>query len=124
LNSVSRFEKTIGYLLITGVVISLILEILGISAYYGTYGHLDISERRAVFLHGQNFFNFVFGLFEGEYAQNKAILLMTLGITLLIFTPYLRVIISVVNFARKKDVKYLFITLFVFVILTISLAVH
>ncbi len=124
MNSESSFEKTIGYLLITGVVFSLILEVLGIAAYYNAYGHLDISERKAVFLHGQNFFSFVVGLFEGEYAQSRAILLMTLGITLLIFTPYLRVIISIVNFARKKDVKYLFITLFVFVILTISLAVH
>lgn len=124
MNSESSFEKAISYLLITGVVISIFLEIIGISTYYGSYGHLDISEKRAVFLHGQNFFNFMIGLFEGEYAQKKAILLMTLGITILILTPYIRVILSIVYFARMKDVKYLFITLFVLVVLTISLAVH
>ncbi len=124
MNSESSFEKTIGYLLIAGVAISTLLEIIGISAYYGSYGHLDISEERAVFLHGQNFFNFMIELFEGGYAQEKAFLFMTLGIAILILTPYVRVILSIVYFVGKRDVKYSLITLFVFVILTISLAVH
>ena len=50
--------------------------------------------------------------------------LMTLGITVLILTPYVRTVMSAFYFASMKDVKYLLITLFVLVILTVSLITH
>ena len=49
---------------------------------------------------------------------------MTLGIALLILTPYARVILSVLYFIGRKDLKYILITLFVFILLTISLLFH
>ncbi len=124
MNSEASFEKTIGFLLITGVLASLFLESFGMTAYYTAYGHFHIQEEKTVFLRGQNLFSLIFQLFEGRYTQGRAMLLMTLGILLLILTPYIRVILSVFYFARKKDFKYLFITLFVLIILTVSLALH
>jgi uncharacterized membrane protein len=120
----SKFERAISYLLIIGVILSLILEIIGIIVFYHVYGNLEVSESGRMFIRGKNFFNFIYRLFEGEHAQNKAILIMVLGISVLILTPYLRVIMSVFHFIRERNFKYVGITLFVLIILTISLIIH
>lgn len=119
-----RFETAVGYLLITGVVASLLIEIIGIIAFYVSYGNLEVSESKRMFIHGQNLFNFLYELIRGEYTQQKAVLLMTLGITILILTPYVRVIFSVLYFIWKKDIQYVWITIFVLIVLTLSLAAH
>jgi uncharacterized membrane protein len=49
---------------------------------------------------------------------------MTLGIAILMLTPYVRVILSVIHFSREKNVKYVLITFFVLALLTISLAIR
>jgi uncharacterized membrane protein len=49
---------------------------------------------------------------------------MTLGIAVLILTPYSRVLLSVLYFFWERDFKFCLITLFVLVILTLSLAAH
>jgi uncharacterized membrane protein len=120
----SDFERAISYLLIIGVILSLILEIIGIIVFYHVYGNLEVSESGRMFIHAENFFNFVYPLFEGAYAQDKAILIMVLGISILILTPYLRVIMSVFYFIWERNIQYVGITLFVLIILTISLITH
>jgi uncharacterized membrane protein len=120
----SKFERAISTLLIIGVILSLILEIIGIVVFYHVYGNLDVSESGRMFIRGENFFNFMYRLFEGEYVQGKAILIMVLGISILILTPYLRVIMSVFYFVWEKNIQYIGITLFVLIILTISLIIH
>jgi uncharacterized membrane protein len=124
INAGSKFERDISYLLIIGLILSLILEIIGIIVFYHVYGNLDVSENGRMFIHAENFFNFIYRLFEGEYAPDKAILMMVLGISILILTPYLRVIMSVFYFIRERNIKYIGITLFVLIILTISLITH
>jgi uncharacterized membrane protein len=120
----SRFERAISYLLIIGVILSLILEVIGIMVFYHVYGNLDVSENGRMFIHAEDFFNFIYRLFEGEYAQDKAILMMILGVSILILTPYIRVIMSVFYFTWERNIKYIGITLFVLIILTISLITH
>ncbi len=120
-SAVSKFERAISTLLIMGVVLSLIVEVIGIIAFYRVYGNLDISESGKMFVRAENFFNFIYHLFKGEYAQDKATLMMILGISILILTPYLRVIMSVFYFIWERNIKYAAITLFVLTILTISL---
>jgi uncharacterized membrane protein len=117
----SRLEIAISYLLIIGVVASLALEIVGIAIFHHCHGHLHIAEEKAMFISGQNFFDFLHGLFRRNYVQKTATLLMTLGIALLIVTPYLRVIMSVLYFTWKRDKKYALITIFVLAVLTIGL---
>jgi uncharacterized membrane protein len=124
LNAESKFERIIGYILIFGVAISLFLEVIGIILYYRSYGEFKILEDKAVFIHGKNFFHFLVELIQGEQIHQKAIWLMTLGIAILMLTPYVRVILSVIHFARERNIKYVLITLFVLVLLTISLAVQ
>ena len=120
----SKLETTISYLLIIGVIFSLILEAIGLTLFYYSFGNLNILENGVVFIHGENFFSFVITTFQGENIQNSAILFMTLGLITLISTPYIRVITSVIYFAWEKNRKYLLLTLFVLIILTVSLALH
>jgi uncharacterized membrane protein len=120
----SKLETTISILLIVGVVISLFLEVIGLILFYRSYANLNILENNVAFIRGENFFSFVYTLFQGEKMQNSALLSMTLGLVVLILTPYIRVLTSVVYFAWKKNSKYVLVTLFVLITLTISLALH
>jgi uncharacterized membrane protein len=120
----SKLHKAISSLLIIGVAVSLVLEIIGMVLFFYSYGHLRLLEGKAMFIRGQNFFSFIYGLFQGHYPQKSAILFMTLGITTLILTPYARVVVSVLYFAWKRNIKYTLITIFVLTVLTISLALH
>ena len=120
----SKLETTISYLLIIGVVISLFLEAIGLTLFFVSYSNLNIMENRVAFIEGGNFFSFLLMLFQGENGQNSALLFMTGGLVILILTPYIRVITSVIYFAWKKNIKYVIITLFVLISLTASLALH
>jgi uncharacterized membrane protein len=124
LNAESKFERIIGYILISGVVISLFLEVIGIILYYRSYGQFKILADHTVFIHGKNFFYFLVELIQGEHIRQEAFWLMTLGIAILMLTPYVRVILSVIHFSRERNIKYVLITLFVLALLTISLALQ
>jgi uncharacterized membrane protein len=120
----TKLENIVSYLLIAGVVVSVILEAIGIILYYGTYGNVQISQSQAVFISGKNFFAFIIYQTQHLLGSQNALLFMTLGLIILILTPYIRAITSVVYFAWEKHYKYVLITLFVLIVLTISLALH
>ncbi len=119
----TKLEDVISYVLILGVLVSLMLEVAGMILFYGDYGSLAISQDSRMFLRGENFFAFLFQLLWGS-SSGLSIKVITLGIAVLILTPYVRAMLSVVYFGAKGNKKYLAITLFVFVILTISLLIH
>jgi len=120
----SRFEKTIGYLLIVGVIISLILETIGVAMLYAAYRQIEISQDTSVFIKGHDFFTFILQQIESKYTEKSPFIVMTAGIIVLILTPYIRVIASVAHFAWERNWKYVLITLFVLVVVTLSLALH
>jgi uncharacterized membrane protein len=124
LNAESKFERIIAYILISGVMMSLLLEVAGIILFHHSHGDFKILEDKGEFIHGRNFFHFLIGLVRGEYAHGKPIFLMTLGIAILMLTPYVRVILSVLFFSKEKNIKYVVITLFVLALLTISLMIR
>lgn len=117
-------EITISYVLITGVVVSFILEVSGIVLYYIHNGNLKISQTVAAFIHGGNFFSFLINDLNLHRTGGISIVLMTGGLAVLMLTPFVRVLLSVFYFGRVKNLKYVWITLFVLVVLTISLALH
>jgi uncharacterized membrane protein len=123
-NGESMLETIISYILIVGVVASLILEVIGISLYYGAYGNLLVSQNSAVFISGADFFTFIANQTHNLLGSHNALLFMTLGLIILILTPYIRAVTSVVYFGWERNKKYLLITLFVLVVLTLSLALH
>ncbi len=120
----SKLETGISYILIAGVIVSLLLEIAGVILLYHAYGTLAISRDTEMYIRGNNFFTFMFEQFQGKHAQGSGIQLMTAGIIVLILTPYIRVVASVFYFLWDKNIKYVLITLFVLVIVTLSLALH
>ena len=120
----SKLETIISYILIIGVVASILLEVIGITIFYKSYGNLNISEANAMFIRGQNFFYFIYEQVQRTYLSESALLFMTLGLIILILTPYIRAITSVSYFVWKKNHKYVLITLFVMIVLTVSLALH
>jgi uncharacterized membrane protein len=121
----SRLETIISYLLIIGVVLSIVLEIAGIAIFYSSRSNLGIIlDDRAMFIQGRDFFAFLYQIFVRKPTQGTGIFLMTLGVATLILTPFVRVIASALYFAWKKDSKYVLITAFVLVAITISLALH
>ena len=124
MNSGSKFEQAIGHILITGVAISLVLEVIGIFIFYLSYGHFRILEGRTFFIHGRNFLYSLLELFRGGAPHQKGLWLMSLGIAVLVLTPYSRVVLSVLYFARERNVKYVLIALFVLTLLTTSLAIQ
>lgn len=124
LGSASKLEIGISYLLTAGVIVSLLLEIIGIILLFRSYGSLAISTDAGMFIKGSNFFSFMLEQFRVKSAQGSAIRFMTAGIIVLILTPYIRLIASVLYFGWEKNIKYVLITLFVLVVVTLSLALH
>ncbi len=119
----AKLETAVSYVLIAGVVASLLLELAGIVLFYRTYGELAVSRAPSMFIRGRNFFSFIYEqLFH--HTGGSASLFMIAGIIVLALTPYLRVVMSVFFFAWQKDSKYLLITLFVLLVLTGSLLLH
>ena len=119
----SRLETIISWLLIVGVIISLLLEIAGVVIYYRSYHQLAISQDPPVFIQGKNFFTFIYDQFRSGQG-GAALRVMTAGLIILMLTPYLRVIVSAFYFSREKNFKYVVITLFVLIVLTITLIKH
>ncbi len=120
----SKLEIAISYMLIVGVVVSLILEVIGVAFLYGSFRRLEISQDPSMFIQGKDFFTFTFETIAGKHAAGPSIAFMTAGIIVLILTPYIRVVASVFYFAAERNLRYVLITLFVLVVVTLSLALH
>jgi uncharacterized membrane protein len=120
----SKLETAISILLITGVVVSVVLEAVGMALYFGAYGNVDVSRSPVVYIEGENFFAFVVEKVQNLFVAENALIFMTLGIIILVLTPYIRGITSAIYFGWEKNWKYVAITLFVLLVLTFSLALH
>ncbi len=120
----SRLETIISYILIIGVVATVVFEVIGITLFFGAYGNLQISQDRSVFISGQNFFAFIINQVQNLFVSQNAVSFITLGLIILILTPYVRAITSALYFAWEKHYKYVLITLIVLIVLTASLALH
>ena len=120
----TRIEPMISWLLIGGVGVSLALEVAGMVLFYLTYGNLNITQDAAVFIRGHDFFSFIYSVFSGRFHVTLPLTLMTAGLIVLMLTPFLRVISSAVWFAVVRNFKYVVITLFVLIVLTLSLRLH
>ena len=118
-----QLENTISLVLISGVILSFVLEISGITLYYIHKGNLEISSA-GVFIQGSNFFSFLFDELTLRHTGDISIVLMSLGLAVLMLTPFVRVLLSIFFFNLQRDYKYLAITLFVLLLLTISLILH
>ena len=123
--SEEKLDLVISYILIIGVVGSVAVETLGILSYFRYNGNLDIVFQPQYSLTGTDFFDYSAILLSEMLHWNwTPFQILSLGVILLMITPYVRVVASVVYFALVKNLKYLIITLFVLAVLTTSLLIH
>jgi len=120
----TRLETLVSYVLITGVMISLIFEVAGMLFLYRASHSMVISQDVSAFVHGRNFFIFLGRVVRETRSGTSGLHLMLLGIVMLILTPYIRAALSVIYFASRKNVKYFLITLFVLAVLSVSMTMH
>ncbi len=112
-------EFLVGYILLVGVLLSVLLILIGFGWNWIATGKLSLQYP----ILGMNFLHFTVDtfsrLFRGDLGPS---LIINLGIVTLLFTPYLRVFASMIYFAAaQRNWKYTLFTGFVFVILTYSL---
>jgi uncharacterized membrane protein len=118
-------ERVISYILMVGVAVSVVVELVGMVNYYYMNGNLEITFQPGLALKGTNIFSYagatIFELFTGGWTPYS---FLGLGVVLLLMTPYVRVWASVIYFSLVKNIKYVFITGIVLVILTASMLAH
>lgn len=114
-----QMDVLVGYILLSGVVLSLSLISAGLFWKFLQTGQVRLDYEVA----GMNLFEFVTS--EIRLATQRQIrprLLVNMGIAILMLTPFLRVLASMVYFlAVSKNWKYTLFTLFVLLVLTRSL---
>ncbi|MEN6449537.1 MAG: DUF1634 domain-containing protein [Thermoguttaceae bacterium] len=115
----AEMSTLIGYVLLGGVLLSMSLIIAGLFWHWVNTGRLGVDYQ----VPKMNLFQFVVAemrdLIAGRFRPR---LLVSLGITALLLTPYLRVLVSLLFFAGvEHNWKYSLFTGFVLAVLTYSL---
>ena len=116
-------ETIISYILTIGVLISLVVEAVGLG-YYATTESLQVDFTSRWQTSGNDFFAYAWGTLLSLGVGATPLSLIGLGIILLMFTPYLRVFASTLYFTAERNPKYALISLFALAVLTISLKAH
>lgn len=112
-------DVLIGYILLIGVVLSVVLLIVGIAWNWTSTGNLNIVYRISV----RDLYLLIRSAF-GRAAPGMTTphRLINLGIAVLMLTPFVRVLASVFFFAlAERNWKYTVFTLFVLSVLTYAL---
>lgn len=111
-------QLLIGNMLRWGVIISMIVVSAGGVIYILRHGHEVASYR--TFKSEPDFLKNINGIINGIWAiKGRAVI--QAGILLLIATPVVRVILSVISFSLEKDYLYVVITLIVLAIIICSM---
>ena len=112
-------EALVGYILLVGVLTSMSLIVAGLGWHFIRTGQPGIEYS----IGGVSFFRFLLtDLQQVVSNQMRPRLLVSLGIAMLLLTPFVRVLASMVYFAfAARDWKYTVFTAFVLSVLTYSL---
>ncbi|MEM0375355.1 MAG: DUF1634 domain-containing protein [Nitrososphaerota archaeon] len=112
-----ELERALGFLMLAGTLVSLASMALGISLYVLREGEqVSVSDQWVV--RSNSFLEFVAGIGS---TGSAAALLMRLGVAALMLTPYSRAVVSLIYFARRRDLKFVAITGLVVTVLSMLL---
>lgn len=114
-------EDLISYILAIGVFASLLVESVGLAGYVIGNGTTEVSFSNQWQTGGKGFFSYAMQTLSSLATGIAPLPLIALGIVILMLTPYLRVVASVLYFLVERNPKYVAISGFVFVVITISL---
>ena len=112
-------ESLVGYILLTGVLLSVVLLMVGFVWRWVRVGNLQFEHS----IVGMNFFEFILSSLRQIASQAfRPRLFLNMGIAVLMLTPFVRVLASVFYFAfAERNWKYTLFTGFVLGVLTYSL---
>ncbi len=112
-------EILVGYILLTGVLISAALLAIGLIWHWARWGNLRFEHS----IVGMNFFEFILTTLRQTASHAvRPRLILNMGIGVLMLTPFVRVLASVFYFAFvEHNWKYTLFTGFVLCVLTYSL---
>jgi uncharacterized membrane protein len=112
-------DTVVGYVLLTGVLLSIALVVSGLAWHWAATGHLELTYQVV----GMNLLQFVsadIGQLASRPLEPRTI--VSAGMAVLMLTPYVRVLASVAYFAlAERDWRYTIFTTFVLGVLTYSL---
>jgi len=112
-------ESLVGYIHLTGVLLSVVLLMVGFVWRWVRVGNLQFEHS----IVGMNFFEFILSSLRQIASQAfRPRLFLNMGIAVLMLTPFVRVLASVFYFAfAEHNRKYTLFTGFVLAVLTYSL---
>jgi uncharacterized membrane protein len=112
-------EILVGYILLLGVLLSMALLIIGLTWHWAMTGDLRMEYP----IVGMNLFEFMHAAVRQISSGSiHPPLMVNLGIAVVMFTPYVRVVASMLYFAWvEHNLKYALFTGFVLSVLTYSL---
>ena len=111
-------QAVIGWILRIGVALSMAVVVVGGAIYIYRHGHSTPDFRS--FKKMPYFINSTEGILQGViHLRGQTII--QLGIMILIATPILRVVFSVIGFLIEKDYLYTFISALVLLIILVSM---
>jgi len=112
-------ESLVGYILLTGVLLSVVLLSVGLVWRWARVGSLRFEHS----IVGMNFFEFISSTLQKIASRAfRPRLFLNMGIGVLMLTPFVRVLASVFYFAFvEHNWKYTLFTAFVLTVLTYSL---
>lgn len=117
-----KMDLLVGYLLLCGVLLSMALIVGGMIWRFARIGRISLSQQIA----GMNLFEFVAGEVRIVLADHlRPRTLIACGIAVLMLTPYIRVLASMLYFMfALKNWKYSLFTAIVLGVLTFSLFIR
>jgi uncharacterized membrane protein len=109
-----KVERIIGVLLQTGVLLSILVALIGMTLYLGRAGR-QVADFQV--FRGEPFdFRGASAIVAAALAGRREAVIQ-LGVVILIATPIARVLLSLVAFALQRDRTYVVVTLIVLVVL-------
>ena len=120
---ISSLSLGISWILRIGVTVSLVLELAGVILYTIQTGSQSLDLSAAWQFKGGNFFDFASTTVTSIGSNLSPLNVMSLGVMILMLTPYVRVVAGVIYYGVQKDWRYVGITLFVLAVITTGLAV-
>jgi uncharacterized membrane protein len=114
-----HMEALVGLILLSGVLVSAAFLLVGLAWRWAATGGFSFDYQ----IKGMNLFQFLAADLRQAWAgQLRPRLFVSLGIAVLLLTPYVRVLASMISFATvERNLKYTLFTAFVFFVLTYSL---
>lgn len=103
-----------------GLAISLVLETAGVAQNYLQTGDSSLALSPSWLAGGTDFFSFAWSSLV-SVTSGSPTALISLGIAVLMLTPYARVVASVVYYVVERDWRFTGITLLVLSIITVGL---